>query len=61
MSSEKEDPDLKDLRIPMDPDLKGKLKHVMEYYGIKNKTEAIRVLITLEYRKIKKILEDKPD
>jgi len=61
MSSEKEDHDLKDMRIPMDSDLLEKVEKIMEYYGIKNKTEIIRVLITLEYRKIKKELENQSD
>jgi len=49
--------EIKDLRLPMDTPLLQKLEYVMKHYGIINKTEAIRVLITLRYNEIKKETE----
>jgi len=52
----KKDLDLKELRVQIEPEVFDKLDEIMEFYGIKNRTEIIRFMITQEYRKIKRRL-----
>ncbi|MHA1284553.1 MAG: ribbon-helix-helix protein, CopG family [Promethearchaeota archaeon] len=45
-------PNKKELRVSLDDDLIKKLTKIKEYYGIKNTTEIIRLLITEKFRSI---------
>jgi hypothetical protein len=48
-----------ELHILLDNELYEKLEEIKYYYGIKNITEAIRLLITQKYRRINKHKERK--
>jgi len=44
-----------ELHIPLESEIYEKLEHIKEYYGIKNTSDVIRLLIAKKFRKIKKI------
>ncbi len=41
-----------EIRVSLEENFKEKIKVIKEYYGLKNKTELIRFLITDKYRDI---------
>ena len=43
----------KDLRVSIDKDLIQKIEVLKNYYGLKNTSELVRLLITEKYREIK--------
>ena len=43
---------IKDLRVSLDEGLREKIESLKLYYGVKNTTELIRLIITEKYREI---------
>lgn len=46
--------DIHELHIILEKEIFSKLNTIKEYYGIKNSSDIIRLIITKNYRKIKK-------
>lgn len=42
----------REIRLRLDEELEEKIKKIMDYYGIKNTTEIVRLVIGIEYRRI---------
>lgn len=43
-----------EVRVSLEEDFYEKIEEIKNFYGIKNNTELIRVLITEKYRELKK-------
>ncbi len=50
----KKNKEFHELHIPLEKEIYDKLNNIKEYYGMKNTSDVIRLLITKKSRKIKK-------